>query len=1156
MSTRKGSALLIVLGMLSFMVVSAVGFSMFMRQSRLPSSYLRRNVASRYLVKAALANAIEELDCGWMSLYDIGERDDTEQGRFFGIYDDPYPGSLNFGQEKTVDENFINNINNMNDGFRTVPKLRSDASNPPKYTYCENGDFWYKRVFCPFGPLPSPEDDEDDAADWAAPTVPTLTLEALAYLPPAIIDDVRDVSRVTRTAQWHALPYEAGRYAYTAVNVSDLFDINRLRASESRDSGPNRVTMAPLASNTFGDPSDIDAEGAAPALDACLTKLESGSVDAPYVSLADFTLVNVGSDYSPFSKYVGYNLDEVYQKVDQKKRAANAMFITDSWFPPTNSVGRTDERTYDLTCGHQPFKPETFGKDSDAVSFLEVLLQMNTQDQVGEIFEKNLGMSLACLYDYLDRDSRPISFCLPTVEAVPMVVGVSAPSRPDFKLEPTLEDVGEDEGEFTVAGKVTKVGGETVAANATVRRTGKLKGITSFGENAMVKVLVTFPFKRMKLSERLKFNNLTMRGLMRICLAESGMNSRLAADGKMPGWTKTNVEHGKATDGVVTFVSDEEIDWEEFIKLIGNDVMTSDQVVDDSSFELHFPKLDVINGGMPVYWDVEEKIVSVDQEGTFEPDDKNQIRASFKSLGKLSEVPAALRPLAVDGKVWKNWDANTWEKDKAGEDGAKDMSKLPIVEDKFRFQVSVWIQILKHNDEGDVEVVDMVPARLEDDDAVEGWGKAKLPAGNFTLFGEGIPQLNFQSSTDIEYDKIDDETLKVAFTKYDWSTLYAVDPRYNFAPENWYASTEEMSGIKWLDMLKENYFGKDNGDGFIRDRDPFMFVSNQEYLQDIGELQFLPKLQIMNNSGNYDPNGGGGYYAPTFNGASFADRMDPNSLENKQWFWLTYTAYDNGNGYDPIYALPFSGSANGVCFKSGANGFKVNPYSDDDRVMSAALALTPYDYYIASTNRDVDVKPLQEILLSQMKNNYSCEANPAAMLTPEELFGGIAECIRKQAQTVSLRELKGETNWPKVWDFLVGNHERSQVFWQDDGLICDNNKSFLGVNNLTHPLHGVDRKFLYSFWRECFDNRQQLFLIFVRAEPTSIGGGAAGNVSSAQLGGRAVALVWRDPMPIVENGVTRNPRPSGTLDAKKFREDYKKDRAPHHTRVLFYHQFD
>ena len=69
---KPGSALLIVLGMLSFMVVSAVGFSFYMRSSRIPSSYLRRNVAARYLVRSALAKAIEELEGDFNSNPDWG----------------------------------------------------------------------------------------------------------------------------------------------------------------------------------------------------------------------------------------------------------------------------------------------------------------------------------------------------------------------------------------------------------------------------------------------------------------------------------------------------------------------------------------------------------------------------------------------------------------------------------------------------------------------------------------------------------------------------------------------------------------------------------------------------------------------------------------------------------------------------------------------------------------------------------------------------------------------------------------------------------------------------------------------------------------------------------------------------------------------------
>ena len=59
---KKGSALLVVLGMLAFMLISAVSFSAYMRYARLPSSFLRRSSASRMLAKAALAEAIDEID--------------------------------------------------------------------------------------------------------------------------------------------------------------------------------------------------------------------------------------------------------------------------------------------------------------------------------------------------------------------------------------------------------------------------------------------------------------------------------------------------------------------------------------------------------------------------------------------------------------------------------------------------------------------------------------------------------------------------------------------------------------------------------------------------------------------------------------------------------------------------------------------------------------------------------------------------------------------------------------------------------------------------------------------------------------------------------------------------------------------------------------
>ena len=103
-----------------------------------------------------------------------------------------------------------------------------------------------------------------------------------------------------------------------------------------------------------------------------------------------------------------------------------------------------------------------------------------------------------------------------------------------------------------------------------------------------------------------------------------------------------------------------------------------------------------------------------------------------------------------------------------------------------------------------------------------------------------------------------------------------------------------------------------------------------------------------------------------------------------------------------------------------------------------------------------------------------------------------------------------------------------------------------GDTTCYNNLFDIDRMFLHSYWRDCFANRQQLFLIFVRAESTALGG--AGEGTPAQQGGRAVALVWRDPMPPTGSDVYDvESQGYEAMDAK---------RHPHRMRVLFYRQFD
>ena len=1098
---KKGSALLIVLGMVAFMVVSAVGFSMYMRASRAPSGYLRRNIAAKYIVKAALARAIGELEGDFNTIPGWGPQ------RFYGIHDDPFPG------------------------------INLDATERSSANGSQNGDYWMGRVFMPFGAT-----NRED-------TVSTLTLEALAYLPPALIDDVRRLSRFTRTAIWRQLPYSAGRYAYCAVNVSDLFDINRLRANVPRNSGAERITLATLCMDGGGSINTGDAS----ALDAVLDNVDNLGVlenPVPFVSLADFNLVaGAGSPWAPFMSVVGTGGGAILTPGDW--RQANAMFITDTWFPPTNTA---DNAVLDLASNAQPFN-----SDWTARSLLEVEGKLN--GNVSDLYIKNLGTGISCLYDYLDSDSKPISLALPTTEAVPMVVGVGAPTG----LQPSFGDIG-NAIEATVDGIEGYIYGDATDADSPpprkkssairAKRTLKLFGLTSFGSRAVVKVVVANPFKRLVRTGRAK--TFSVRGLMRAWLAPDGMGCRPGNENIYPSkalWENGSLKNGGLShNGVATFLSDTQT-------LTFSDPATSADAVKDVT--LQFASLDV---EMPLWYNVTES----DPNSSADPEaaiykyvDTATIKDSYnegpyKSLGDLKDrkngdAYSALCPLTTDGAIEDGWKTQadgakfdtakpySAESDKAG------VTPFAAGSDSYRLYAALWIQVLDENN----NVVDMAPACLADDNE---WLDAGLPENGamFRLCGDISPTLGFTSATSAKFSDIE-TTLGQPLSFDQYQALYAVDPRYNFAPEDWFAKSGDPSASDWLDQITP-ILGK-NG----RDHDIFMFVSDQEYLQSIGELQYLPVLADMDGTASAPPVSN---YSPDFHGGRLSANTGPTTgnFANNGRFWKTYSAYPvgdeaSGTFYPVGTALPVRnpyymrnpGGSEHVTVRSGASGFKVNPFSTDDRVLDAALVCTPFDWYVASTNTNQAQSGGRKnniagdyMKLNDLVSSYSfAENNGLAKITRNE-FAAITDEIKDSFADAAE---SGERDWTKAWDDLA---------WQN-AYTGDNNKTFLGAA-LSEPLHGVDRKYLYSFWRECFDNRQQLFLIFARAEPTAIGGGGASGVG-AQLGGRAVALVWRDPEP--QEGMSGRPSRSSFGSIQNFLDQSgSSQHPPHRTRVLFYHQFE
>ena len=1036
--TRRGSALLIVIGMLSFMVVSAVSFSIYMRQSRVPSSYLRRASSSRYLLKAALAHAIDRLDGTFASYADIGNTtlgSSSESGLVEGVYDDPYPG------------------------------VGPAQANDTQY-HERNGDWWNHRVFTPFGSV-GPEK-----------TVSTLTLEGLAYLPPAMINEARVFTRQTRTASWRNLSYDMGRYAFSAIDVSDCFDINRLRAGERRTSAPDqRVNFSSLFESSYGTQ-----------LDNVLKLWEQD--DIPFVSVADFNIAaGTSSQFAPFCKYIGTSGRAIYNSSDAHS-VSNALFITDTWFPATNTT-TSAANTYDLAYD-QPFK-----QYRDNMPLREM---MTSATPFGVMLAQNIGVGIACLYDYLDKDSLPISFCLPTVETAPMVCGIGLLHNNAFT--PTVA-----QGQ-PVTGTYTDAKGKPGTWTATPYN------LTKFAGPMLLNGAATFPFKRVGARDGYS-TRFSGKALVRVFMGPTGMKCRVSESSPLrpvkSDWDNTS---GSVADGMLTIACD--LDPISF-----GDVKTQDEAVKDITARLTLPQLDA-----PVYWLVVKEDSSGEQEASY---------ISFEWC------KGGLAPRDADGKVESWWTAAATKEPPAQSGAASNAPPAPSTAapaTEYVPHVAVWMKL-----EGDDGTVDVVPATLQDD---EMWGgrSNRAPGISEDRFGgSGTPILEFRGTRAVTYSVDGDKAIKTVFDGRpepfsNWAELYAPDPRYNFAPEDWcpVRGSGAAKGQKWLEKIGANAGGGILGkDG--RDKDIFMFVSDQEYMQSLGELAFLPALGSLDGQDIAFKCMYLDAMSENLNGKDFADndafgeseKLRENGLASGDFMWRTYSPQE-----DPIYELTDKNQKPVEVF-CGKGDFRVNPFSSDSRVLMAALKDTPFDYYVASTNKTLN--PTANDRPSNASDYAFTKNSSDAPMDDDELLD-LADAMRDGFAASA----RAGHSWEAAFNDLE---------WFKSGEYGDDQMSLFGVE-LNNTLHGVDRKYLYSFWRECFQNRQQLFLVFIRAEPMTVGGSGSSSLANTQLGARGVALVWRDPAP-----PKRGTRPARTaLTTRQAWRTYYQQNAPHRTRVLFYHQFD
>lgn len=1032
---RRGSALLIVLGVLSFLVVSAVAFSAFMRRARMPSSYLRRVVASRQLAKAALAEAIDQIDRA--------------------IANGVHPG------------------------------IGGNAQNT-----------WRNRVFFKGG-------DEQSVFE----TAPTLTLEGIAYIPPPLVNEARYWSRKTPTAAWQSIPYDIGRYAYCALDVSDYFDVNRLVADYPRSSAANRrVTIAHL----FEDVNHRSAPSGADAWDTFMEQFREiddetlaikfdSSSKIPLVSMADFNLAladkgSVGKFKSPFGEYIKNAGASFYpgNSGAELEMYSSMTFVADGWFPQSkqtsgsSSGGSQNQKKYDLSDGrYQPFQMANLQKDRMKLSQALLFSGMNKQSgETYDLWSSRLGgLGCAALADYLDADRTPISLAVPTTERVPMICGIS-PQLGSGQFKVLCEGHDKEPVEKSTMGDLQRT------VEATVKWTIDGSGLVKAFAQGRVQALAVYPFLHKEDGEP----SFEIDGQFSLFFSSEDM--RLRTGGSDVLHLAQNQVQDSAIDPATGVIRVKLPKGNPSPKTLSQGVAdTQEDAVWDSGMALTLSSGSQLATELAGAGHELLKVVYTWQQSRETKEDqwKPSLSEIMDDPSRASDVQATcgLPALKRDGTVDSDFTGNLSQN-----------VKNPNWSKELKMNAAVWLRVVNKTEN---KVVDMVPASVLDDKIQNPSSSDPDPRAGYVLEASGggsglrYPLMRFDTGVTFSFGVKNLLEMAENATAQDIEitpkAALVGDPRFNHAPEHWHRhDSQELSAQEWLNDIKDIQGGE-------HDSDIFLATSDAGYMQSVYELAFIPRFSNLatGSSGSIT----GDYQDPT--GANFASLAAKGSERNRRIMWTSYDPID-------LDETAF----NDLPFTSEGTGMKVNPYSDSTNVLMAAFANTPLDWRRASTNvmdgaQDYAGMDVSSFNKKYAWNNYS-DGGAFDWEDLEKIAGMFMDRVRSA----------GNSGWKTVWNDLG---------WYDD-----EEDEFLGekMTGDTDRFWDADKKFFYGFWRDCFDAKQQLFLIFVRAEPLLLGGGTADQLPP-QLGARAVALVWRDP----------TTSSTGTSNG-----------YPHRTRVLFYRPLD
>lgn len=1119
-SSKRGSALLIVLGLLSFLMISAVAFSISMRTERTAAAAYRRGLMARELLdnafvdaRATLEHALrdqqENFDVNNPATYTLENLapfrypdNDNQYGRVLVSYDPVESGEIAYLLDDTV--------------MRHVPPYIAYSI----YTYLEKGKSVVEGDGYSSGNAMYSY-KLDTSAGWKPVTVDIPDLEQGDRI------DGEDTSKAT-----------VGRMAWAVVNLSDSLDLNAVgSASVYRGIG--------LTGNEFAFGTVPGAQNAPSEIYDLIETADSpdGSEvqDMPtFCSNAD--IARYAATVSGASPLVVDNGNEFpYAWQDAVEKEGEGFFSPFSCYgfwpnalrkgenaadKRTNTSASSGTNGTTITCDQ--VKQQTI-RDTGAMLASEIQEQAGGATYLGDdVAGQNF---VRMLLDYIDDDAVPAHFDTGATEHL------FANAQPTVENVPMLSEVGYDAANWT---------GEEVK-NDFKEMVEEAIGDIDLGAFAQVTKLED-------IAQNLKGTELEF--------ALPKVDLLLALRTYFPGYAETTESYDIVPVGFVGAIGAGKVEGGSVIEAktpygtatlkVGGATLTADNGSDVFSGTGAQPsvtcapgeEIKVIFKGdqIPVTYQTPTEI----QYPSVQPPAKQDVAFSFlvDYLFRVDTMAGSevVDRCPTDKGLGQEMEKEQYPKTEAERLTENKMARLDAqyfrvtcpVTMKFALQWKLAVDV-NPQDNSDIEI------KYEKVEIVDNQITVEVPfAGDFELGNVTLKSSGDAASP--SYQTISPEK----------GTWFTVDPRYNWlspmlgltsASAGGYGTQQairkNLSSPHWLFVEEEQITSGSDASDVQKD----YAAANEEYVPFSWGLEVKDLRYGHNDSGQLLLPGEVGFLPVPLSTATWHPNeraYNRNSLDDyyakvaKASFFRTVPMVDLKDG--ALSEQKYQDYAN-LCKFFG--GFAGKAFPEEHRGLVNVFAAQD-NYYLAQQLRQFAMLGIPASIKQAAKVTFArLEAAQQVQRTSEEMVNELRETIGKVATEGELAPPKydefvtdylfplpktggkrGRRNWnadqdlfengpsglpqrPQTLDFIVQDSN-------DGASFADRLQAYNESKGAGEKLGQNDMTTLLSMAKECFGDRQQLFLYILRADAIAYNSGRDLAKFRPLSTARAVALVWRD----------------------------------------------